>query len=199
MSAPYPVNGAVPGPNDLLSQSQGQIQTNFANIVGWAGIDHVAYGSTGAGFHEQVTFNTATNPGAGTITPPVLFTNTQDGKGNTLPGSLAQLFFYTGASSSGQTQFVSLANGSVLLTGGIILKWGTQTKNNGDSISFSSVCGSNFPNNCFGVIASIVTNTTSGAVTVNPYNILNTGFNVQIIKASGSTLNGTLNFIAIGN
>lgn len=53
----FPVNGAIPGPNDLLSQSQSQIQTNFNNIVGWSGVDHVAYGSTNAGIHNQVTLS----------------------------------------------------------------------------------------------------------------------------------------------
>lgn len=53
----YPVNGAIPGPNDLLSQSQSAIQTNFNNIVGWSGVDHVAYGTTNAGIHNQVTLS----------------------------------------------------------------------------------------------------------------------------------------------
>lgn len=44
-------NNAIPGPNDLLSQSQSDIQQNFAAIQTLIGINHINFGAAGEGKH----------------------------------------------------------------------------------------------------------------------------------------------------
>jgi len=127
MSYPYNVNGAIPGPNDLLSQSQGQIQTNFANIVGWSAVDHVEYGAANAGFHDQVTFPVVGDPGsaAGLVRT----------YGKT-SGSFTEIFLQ----SDGTRGPIQLTKGNVNITGnattppakghsflpgGLIIQWGS--------------------------------------------------------------------------
>lgn len=51
-------NASIPGPNDLLSQSQGQIQENFSTLSTWTSVDHVGVTvATNTGIHNQVTLS----------------------------------------------------------------------------------------------------------------------------------------------
>jgi hypothetical protein len=138
----YPVNGSIPGPNDLLSQSQGQIQTNFSNIVGWSAVDHVEYGSANAGTHEQVTFSNVTSQSTPSDPESILYTKND-------ASSHPQLFFLNSQNSS---QYVigssNNSGGCVPLFGGIILQWKyVSTTPGGSPFTFPIT----FPNYVFSV------------------------------------------------
>lgn len=203
MTFPYPINTSIPATGHFPGNDQPLMQVNFANINGYLGVDHVLPNTNpGAGFHKQVTFNSANPPSVPTV-PPVLFTNTQDGAAvpNTLPGGIAGLFFYSGSLTQGQRQNVVATSGSIVLFGNIILKWGSVSlgnQNGNNVVNFPQA----FPNNVFNVqitgqrdnsasIATLYVNSHAGLTpTVN-------GFNITSVSASGSWSN--VFYIAIGN
>jgi hypothetical protein len=188
----YPIDVSIPAANHTLAQDQAPIQTNFSNINQYVQVDHINPAASGAGEHKQVTFNSNNVPGSFPVTPPILFTNNQDGAANPLPGSLSQLFFYTGAALASQDQFVSLVTGSVLLLGGIILKWGPGVANSGAGVvnTFATA----FPNNCFAVIATSTNSALSSALAVGSFTT--SGF--TCFRTGGSGAVG-MNYIALGN
>lgn len=193
----------IPVSGQSLGVTKNPINSNFQVLNTTIAVDHVMMNNAGAGQHKQVTFNTVTDPGAGTITPPILFTNNKDGAGNTLPGSLAELFFYTGDTTKSRNQYVTANgtnSGSTMALGGIIIKWGRQANADNTAITFSAVTGSQFPNNCFSVVASPVGTTTSGATQVVVGSISPTAFTPRILDKTGTPIAGqTISWIAIGN
>lgn len=128
----------IPQPADLLSQSQVDIQTNFAQSNAVMGIDHVNFdnslpaGSVPAdrGTHQKVTlFNVSTDPLqafpqsqiytkhlgiAPNRTTALYFSYKPEAA---LPDVVSQLF--------GVSSFTSGTPGSVTFSNGIIVKWGT--------------------------------------------------------------------------
>jgi hypothetical protein len=193
MSFGYNIN--IPFSTHNPSNDQPLMEENFNSINSWVGVDHVGFNNASGGQHEQVTFN-SNNPPSGTVTPPILFTNNQDGFGTNLPGSLAQLFFYSGANTKGQQQYeISGSSGSVLLNMGIILKWVQQAgvaTTGGTTNTFTSFGLEPFPNNLFTVL---VTNTNTGTLhSVSISNWLPASF---VAKCDSSTVG--FGFIALGN
>src|SRR5450631_2187971 len=96
-----------PAANDRPTNDQLPMQTNFASIKTLIDVDHVDFSNAQYGQHKQITFATIAppNPPIPTVSPPQLFTNTQDGAGNNLPGSLAELFFYSGTVAQSKDQY----------------------------------------------------------------------------------------------
>ncbi len=76
----------IPQSGQSLGQTRDSVRNNFGNYNTVVSVDHVAPNASGQGQHKQVTFNAANVPAAGTTTPPILFTNIQDGAGTALPG-----------------------------------------------------------------------------------------------------------------
>lgn len=188
MGIPY--TPSIPATNDDPADDQPLMQQNFASINTLINVDHVGFADASYGEHNQVTFATTNVPTIPT-SPPVLFTNIQDGNGNNLPGApaLEQLFFYSGTNLKGSTQYASVATGSVLLFGGIVMKWGM-----GALIGAQTNFVNSFPNSCFVVlITGTSTLYTGGFVStaVGP-----TGFTAQRTSGSGNT---GFYYIAIGN
>lgn len=202
MSIAY--NLGIPASGNNPSQDQPNMQTNNDNIGTYVSVDHIGFISSGdtgvSGRHKQVTFDNNYVPSVPT-TPPILFTNNQDGSGNNLPGSLAQLFFYTGAAAAAKNQyFVGANGGSVLLFEGIIIKWGKlAAAPDNTGISFSTASGSAFPNNCFSVTATAINTVTSQNAIVIVGSISVTGFTPRILTVGGTPIAGSINWIAIGN
>lgn len=137
----------IPVPTNDPSVDAPVMQQNSIAINNWVQVDHVGFNNASSGQHKQVTFQSNNVPSIPT-TPPVLFTNIQDGAGNNLPGGIAELFFYSGSALQGQGNYVSQIQGSVMLFGGIILKWGNLSVPNGGSAPFTFP-GGQFPNACF--------------------------------------------------
>lgn len=191
MTIPY--SSTTPNPPNDPADDVGIMQTNAGSISTIIAVDHVGFNVSGGGQHKKVTFN-SNNPPASPVSPPVLFTNIVDGAGNALPGSLAELFFYSGSAAQGQNQYnVTATNGSVMLPMGIILKWGSETfvGSQSPTVNFTNA----FPNACFGVQLTLLnTNAT-----------VPTAWRLSTVTASGWTgnvqVNGstTMYWLAIGN
>lgn len=82
-------NPNIPGPNDLLSQSQGQIQTNFSQISTWTAVDHIGITTaSNTGEHAQVTL-----PAPGTAGSPSGLESTLYSAPGTADNTKTQLFF----------------------------------------------------------------------------------------------------------
>jgi hypothetical protein len=184
----------IPAASHTPASDQPNMLNNNDSIFDYVNVDHIPFKTSGSGWHKQVTFGSNNVPGFPLLSS-VLFTNNQDGAGNTLPGSVNGAFYYSGTAAQSQNQYVSTSNGSVVLFGGIIMKWGTATLP-GTGFSQPVVFPVAFPNNCFTAIA-IATNTGSNAVTVNvDTSFAPTGFSA--IKSSQSSVL-QITYIAIGN
>jgi len=59
---------SIPNANDDPSDSQLEIKNNFTSQIGWAQVDHIGYGATNSGNHNQVTIVDPTSPVPGTPT-----------------------------------------------------------------------------------------------------------------------------------
>lgn len=183
----------IPNPPDAPADDVASMQTNSASIAGIIGVDHVGFGSSGNGQHKQVTFNANNVPTLPT-TFPALFTNVPTSYGGT--PNYAQLFFYSGSASQSANQYVLTGTGSVLLLGGIILKWGTVTIPNGAGSQPGSFSPS-FPNNSFSLVFTPGPNTVAGDFPF--YSTFDPGGFV-CNRVGGNTGHAvTYSYIAIGN
>lgn len=185
----FSYNPSLPNPpNDPADDVPG-MQVNSASISGLIAVDHIGFNVSGGGQHKQITFNSNNVPGSFPVNPPVLFTNSIIGGNN-------GLFFYSGTAAQSSNQYSnSASNGSVLLMGGIIIKWGSQSFSGSQNpvVTFAQP----FPNACFNVQLSLV-NTMSATFT--PQNVLTTtptttGFTARVGAAGASTWY----WLAIGN
>lgn len=193
----FPYSPMIPNPPNDPADDVTTMQTNAGSINSIIAVDHVGFNITGGGQHEQVTFN-SNNPPTPPVSPPILFTNNVDGAGNALPGSLSELFFYSGTAPQSKDQYnVTATNGSVMLPMGIILKWG----NTGNFVgSMSPVVGftNAFPNACFSVQLTLLNSNATAPTATRLLSIASgpsNGFQADV-RASG---NSTLYWIAIGN
>lgn len=178
----FPVNGSIPGANDDPSISQGQIQTNFNNILGWSAIDHVQYGAANAGTHNQVTMLTPN------VSDPTL-SGTQAELYTKAVMGVAQLFF---ANASGPIQVTGgadnpVGNGYYTLPGGVIIQWGTGSSSSGGSSNNFPIT---FPNACY-----VVTFTPQGGTPRS----FSTGVPNRSTFTAFSSSGAPIYFIAIGN
>lgn len=193
-------NANIPLSTDLISNSQAQIQANFSQLNSQFAIDHVAFNTgsgNGDGTHKKITFDNApTEPTpAGTVSNifPLLTNGNQE------------LYFKNSSTEyggSGKIQltgpFTAASNGTVFLPGGIILKWGSATITNTQTVNFASA----FPNNCWAVVTQPIN---ASAVTVaNDYvyvaSVALANFSATAVRRTslaGNTV--TFNYIAIGN
>lgn len=192
----FSYNPNLPNPPDDPADDVGQMQVNSASISSLIAVDHVGFNLAGGGQHNQVTFH-ANNVPAVPTSPPVLFTDAPSNHGAT--PSYPQLFFYSGNSTQGSSQYIfppsNNGSGSTMLFGGIILKWGTFSINNGTSATTVNFV-SNFPNAIFTVNITVSTATASGDFFIGAFTTTTSSFN-----AGRSGTSGTANYfyVAIGN
>lgn len=188
-------NASIPQPNDLISQSQAQIQTNFSQSNTAFGIDHTAFDVvSNQGKHKKSTYvEQAANP-ATSANEVAVYSKELSGASTLYlrkenNGTVIQM--------SAQDPTIA-ASGSSFLPGGVIIKWGSATVTNTQTVNFASA----FPTACWQVILQPINN---GAVTVaNDYVYVasssTTGFNATGVRRTslvGNTV--TFSYIAIGN
>lgn len=176
----FAYNPSLPNPPDDPGDDVAGMQINAASINSIIAVDHVGFNVAGGGEHKQVTFNSNNVPSVPT-SPPVLFTN--------LVNSLPQLFFYTGDAAQSQNQYVSSGDGSTMILGGIILKWGTSA-----TLGSPSNFPVAFPNNCFVVVITGISSLYTGGFVVTA----KTASSFTAVRTNGSGATG-FNYIAIGN
>lgn len=199
MSSPYSINTAIPAAKNTPAQDQPEMQKNFANIAGFLAVDHTAPGTANiAGTHTHVTFPNNVVPSAvsGNYTP-VLFTNNQDGKQptpNTLPQN--ELFFFSGSVLESLQQYIVSSNGSTMLFGGVVLKWGSMTipaATTSTTVTFAS----SYPNNCFCVLLT-ASNARGAVLSSTSFVSAVTTSNFTVTSATNSQP-ATFYYLAIGN
>lgn len=194
----FSYDGTLPNPPNDPADDVDQMQTNSASISSLIAIDHTGFNVALGGTHKQVTF-ASDNPPAVPTTPPVLFTNTQDGAAapNTLPGGIPGLFFYSGTATQGQRNNIVAAKGSVVLFGGIIIKWGTISFTASSKAVVFATDSSNFPNNLFSIILTAFTTTPAinGTLGYVPTGAGTGGFTAYQLGSNPLTAS----YIAIGN
>jgi len=190
----------IPLGTDNPQTSAGQFNVNFTSIGSIVNQDLYGFNDNNGGLHQQVTFGIANPqkaPPTPPVTPPQLFINFKDGAGNTLPGSLNELFFYSGDAAHSQNQYVSASSGSVLLLGGIIMKWGSlnpTTLSPPNTVTYASP----FPNNIFSVVITVA-NFQYGTTTQNYRAVIPGSLNGFSFFFTGLTTANPINYIAIGN
>jgi len=199
MSSPYSINTTIPAAKNTPAQDQPKMQTNFANIAGFLAVNHTAPGTDDtAGTHTLVEFPVNVVPSAvsGNYTP-VLFTNNQDGNQptpNTLPGN--ELFFFSGSVAESLQQYIVGSNGSSMIFGGLILKWGNLTippATTSTTVTFSSP----YSNNCFCVL--LTASNARGAVLSSTTFVSSVSATNFILTSGTSSQPATFYYLAIGN
>lgn len=181
---------AIPVGTQTLGNTVVSVNNNFGNYNGLIAVNHFAPNSTNQGKHTWVEL-----PVFGSISVPGPFPITFSGEGGlfteTLSGS-SELYYQrdgaTGSNFQMTGPFVmnigSPTNGSVVLYGGLIMKWGKMTA--AGTITFASP----FLNNCFGVTAL---SNAGSAVTIQISAVTLTNFNAQAGVGNPSF------YIALGN
>lgn len=179
MSITYNLN--IPAAANNPSVDQPNMQTNTNSINSLVAVDHYTFADNPYGTHKQITFPNNNSPGA-TPTYPTLFTNNDS-------SSIPQLFYYNAGNS---TYYTNGANGSCVLLGGMILKWGSVgISGSSQAVTF----GVAFPHNLFGVTVSALTSTPGSNGTVSVENFSVNGFTAY--RAGSGSL--TVYYFAIGN
>lgn len=123
----FPYNNAIPQPNDLISQSQPDILTNFASINSIIDINHIDFANANAGKHNVCEFPAPTTFGGTSAGEVALFSNV-----STLSTEPELVFQKQAGSAAPITtiEFTSAAYttpGWTRLPSGILLKWGASS------------------------------------------------------------------------
>ena len=110
----------IPLATDLISNSQGDILTNFTQLNTQFGIDHVAFytgSGNGDGTHKQITFNTPR-------LDPVLAGDDSMVYSKTVSG-VTQLFFANATTAAQVSSTGTAANpGTITIPGGLTIAFG---------------------------------------------------------------------------
>lgn len=181
----------IPFATNNPSTDQPNMLTNTNAINTWNNIDHNTFSASNAGTHKQVTLTNEAAPGfvGGS---GVFYANVQSGQ--SWP-------FWQNALGSFQMMQAAIAttnNGSTLIPGGIILKWGIVTplvSTTTTPVTFSPV----FPNNCFNVQATLINAGATGneqTISIRSGSVVPGGFSYNY--TGGSAYNGFYWF-AVGN
>lgn len=182
-------NPNIPQPNDLISDSQAQLQTNFSQSNSIFNFDHVTFDdatSINRGKHRHSTYIEQ-------LVDPTTLANEMAVYSKDV-GGLSRLFYRNESNGSviPLTGFdpTSGGNGRVFLPGGIIMMWGqfSPVTNAGGFFAFPIP----FPNNIFTAILQ------AGSVrfTLATSALATTGINIGKDPVPGSL---SVNYIAIGN
>lgn len=130
-------NPAIPQPNDLISASQAQIQTNFSQADTIFDIDHFTFDNAttaNRGKHRKSTYVEVTDP---TTAANELALYSKDLAGATTlylrqesNGNVVQMTAGNQNAKSGANTAKSSNNGETFLPGGFLMKFGTSNENN---------------------------------------------------------------------
>lgn len=179
-------NPSIPQPNDILSQSQAQIQTNFSQANTIFDINHVTFDNASVasrGKHRKVDFLRVAAPGS-TAAEAVVYQKLASGSSNLFMqrDGVATEIQLTGASP------VALATGSTFLPGGIIINWGSVV---GAVAGNTATFATPFPTNVFSITLGIMDSTVTRTATFTNVTLADC-----LIKCSAVN---TVFYMAIGN
>ena len=186
----YSYNDAVPATNNDPSVDQPDMLINAQSIKGIIGQDHIAFGANNGGFHKAINFDNSSSyvPVAAASTAKLFI----DPAVSTAP----TLKFFGGDAAHSSSQYVlgaaDGANGSVVLMGGIILKWFTkQVTAAHTAITFTDVtiAVGDFPNYAFAAVITLQKATLGGTNETWGYSALTkTGMTINQPSANIQTV-----------
>lgn len=194
-------NAAIPGPNDIISQSQAQVQTNFSQIDTVFDINHVTFDNASVadrGKHRRVNFIRVGAPGS-SANEAVIYQKLAGGSSNLF---MQRDGIATEIQLTGPTPSAGLA-GQSTLPGGIILKWGRRLNVASGTVTFATDTSA-FPTACFNVWVSLydgaADNISNSFVYVDPFAINAAGFGFHCVRRiSLQSQNSSFTYLAIGN
>lgn len=139
-------NNAIPAANDLISQSQSDIQQNFAAIQTLIEVNHGTFGAATEGKHK---FTSLVEQGAAPVTAAneiALYTKEI--------GGISALFLRheSAGTEVDITTAVKASPGTCTLPCGIILKWGTGSVSSGQQTSGVVTFSTAFPTAALSVV-----------------------------------------------
>lgn len=182
-------NPNIPQPNDLISDSQAQLQTNFSQSNSIFNFDHVTFDdatSVNRGKHRHSTY-------VEQLVDPTTLANEMAVYSKDVSGF--SRLFYRNESNGSVIPFTGFdptvaTNGRVFLAGGIILMWGNFNPviNAGGFFAFPTP----FPNNIF----TAVLQAGSTGFTLATSALSTTGINIGKSPVPGSL---SVSYITIGN
>ncbi len=203
-------NPNIPQGTDLLSQSQSDIQTNFATIQTVFDVNHVDFNASGAGKHIYVELPVA----AGNPIPPIAF-----------PAAEIAVYAATNATTTVNELYVNKTNqatvvqvpmtasilstnsnpglnvsGWTYLPSGILLKWGVGTANGSTTILFPVAATIPVFTNVMSVqVCTQYNNAADGNGFARLSNFNSTGLNVYGSQRTTTTPQATgFQYLAIG-
>lgn len=191
-------NPNIPQATDLISQSQGQLLTNFSQANIAFGVDHTAFDvAANQGKHKKSTYLEQ-------AADPVTLANEIDIYSKDVAG-VTTMFLRketagTVIATSGQDP-IRASTGSTFVPGdatrALIFKWGDcgTVLPAGSPVAFTTGGGSNFPNACFQVFVTVTQagSNSTRTVTVDATTFAPTGFTAY------SSNNVNARYFAIGN
>lgn len=143
-------NPNIPQPTDRLTNSQGDILTNFSELNTIFGINHIPFSVTpNSGRHTMCELlEVGATPGGAPVNEVTLYCGDVGGS--------RELFFTRDNSSATPIRLTGPAvpsaasNGYTFLSGGLLIQWGqlTQTDSTYQTLTFATN-NIAFPNNCF--------------------------------------------------
>lgn len=132
-------NPNIPQPNDLPSQSQGQLLLNFGAISDLIDVDHVDFAAAGAGKHKKVTFPVQPEIPVFAAGDIGLFST----ESNTTGVNELYLYNVAGVSTPISASILSTdptpandSDGWAYLPSGFLLKWGSETVTGNQTVLF---------------------------------------------------------------
>ncbi len=133
-------NANIPQPTDIPANSQLQLLANFQAINTFVNVNHVAFDLTDQGKHKWVSMPRQSSPPSTASLEIALFcaldADTNRSELYMRRSSDGDIFPITSGFTSGVTDF-----GYSVIPSGLIIKWGTQTLNNGDVINPNATPG----------------------------------------------------------
>lgn len=193
----FTYNNAIPGPNDLLSQSQSDIQVNFASIQSLVDIDHVDFANANAGKHQAVHYVTQAVLPTTVGAEMSIFCAPSVATGGGYSLFVQQQNKVAGANAIEFTGGVFAASGYTYLPSGIIMQWGTGTTVGGNlAIVFPKM----FPANVFNIQGTAInTGAQISIIQALQASITTTGFTAQSNNTGAGANNTPFYWYAIGN
>lgn len=199
-------NPNIPNATDYLSDSQGQMKTNFQQLNSVYDVDHSPYTSaTNIGYHKDVHVVKRTGNPTNVTDVQIVFGKdyTPDSTGATAD---TQLFTLTANNVLSQLTGRLAGNDGWAWFSGLLVQWGRKTGLAGawptsqQTLTFKDrVVGAiPFPNNCYAVFTTFIgpTSTSSGEITINSQ--LVTDFKWQFSGSASAGFGGFF-WLAIGN
>jgi hypothetical protein len=197
-----PYNLGLPNPPDDPADDVGAMQVNCNSIATWTGVDHVALGSSPAGWHKDIHFVATVGTPANIVGIGQLYTN--------IIASDTRLFFESGngiitaLTGPNSPSLNPSGFGYVWLPGPLLVQWGfvnTGIPTSYRQLTYLTNGNIPFPTNCFGVFTQIYSSDTvpsgNGNITIRSDSVALTGFQWAGIGSSSQYIG--FYYLAIGN